>query len=49
MSFILTPDKLSAYTQLIEDNPVNFQDQISQLKTNFPTDLGSIVPKSLLM
>ena len=46
MSFILTPDKLSAYTQLIEDNPVNFQDQISQLKTNFPTDLGSIVPKS---
>ena len=46
MSFILTPDNLSAYTQLIEDNPVNFQDQISQLKTNFPTDLGSIVPKS---
>ena len=44
MSFILTQDKLSAYIQLIEDNPVNFQGPITQLKTAFPTELGSITP-----
>ncbi len=43
---LLSPEQKTVYTQLIRDNSPLFRDKISELKKNFPADLGGIVPFS---
>ena len=40
----LTSDQVENYTQLIRDNPLSFQSEISELKRNHPFDLGDVSP-----
>lgn len=40
----LTPEQVENYTQLIRDNPISFQSEISELKRNHPFDLGDVSP-----
>lgn len=42
----LSADQKKVFTQLIQDNPINFDSTINQLKTDFPNDLGNIFPTS---
>ena len=43
---LLSPEQKTVYTQLIRDNSPAFQDQIRELKKNFPADFADIVPFS---
>ena len=38
---ILSPEQTDIFTQLIRDNPISFQNEISEIKRNFP-NLGDV-------
>ena len=40
----LSPNQIEIFTQLIRDNPISFQSEISELKRNHPFDLGDVTP-----
>ncbi len=42
----LSSEQSSVFKQLIEDNPVGYEDVIGKLKSDFPTDLGGVFPTS---
>ena len=41
---LLSPEQTDVFTQLIRDNPISFQSEISELKRNHPFDLGDVTP-----
>ena len=38
---LLSPEQTDVFTQLIRDNPISFQNEISDIKRNFP-NLGDV-------
>ena len=41
---MLSSEQNKVFTQLIKDNPIGFEDNISLLKDNFPTDFADVNP-----
>ena len=44
---LLSPEQTDIFTQLIRDNPISFQNEISEIKRNFP-NLGDVSAFSIL-